>query len=66
MTDAERLRELEIKFAFLEKQAEAQDRALYEQDRRIGALEKAIRALGERVRQGPDGDAPANEKPPHY
>lgn len=70
MDDARRIEELEIKFAFLEKQAETQDRALYEQEKRVANLEKAVRLLHERLRaaqeSGGNDEAPANEKPPHY
>jgi len=63
--------ELEIKLAFLEKHVHEQDRAVYEQQKRIDLLERAVRALSERVKNlsaggGEEDEMPADEKPPHY
>ena len=60
---------LEVKLAFLERHLEQVDQALYEQERRMQKLERALRLLHERMQaatQSDDGPLPQNEKPPHY
>lgn len=70
MSDS-RLRELEIKAAFLEKHVEEQDRAMLEMSNRIDALERHLRRLNDAMKsvdaRGASGEgAPADERPPHY
>jgi uncharacterized coiled-coil protein SlyX len=66
MSDAEHIRELEMKIAFLEKHVGEQDRAMLEMNDRLEALEKRLLGLRERLERGPDGPMPADERPPHY
>lgn len=66
MSDADRIRELEVKIAFLEKHVVEQDRAMLEMSDRLAALEKRLLGLHERLERGPDGPMPADERPPHY
>jgi uncharacterized coiled-coil protein SlyX len=62
----EAMRELEIKFAFLEKHVEAQDRAMLEHAERIAALETRLQRLHERIERGPEDQLPPEAPPPHY
>lgn len=66
MNDAERIRELEVKIAFLEKHIVEQDRAVLELSDRLAAIEKRLQGLRDRVERGPENPMPADEKPPHY
>lgn len=66
MSDADRIRKLEEKIAFLERHVVEQDRAMLEMSDRLAALEKHLLGLRERVERGPDNPMPADEKPPHY
>ena len=60
------VRELEIKFAFLEKHVETQDRAMLEFAERIAALETRLQRLQERFARGPEDPLPPEAPPPHY
>ena len=66
MNDADRIRELEVKIAFLEKHVVEQDRAMLELNDRLAAIEKRLQGLRDRVERGPENPMPADEKPPHY
>ena len=60
---------LEVKLAFLERHLEQVDQTLYEQERRMQKLERAVRLLHERMQataQADEDPLPPNEKPPHY
>ena len=64
---AERLDNLEVRYAFLEKHVAAQDRAMLEMADRLDRLEGRLRQLRERVEGGaPEDNQPADERPPHY
>lgn len=64
---ADRLGDLEVRYAFLEKHVAAQDRAMLEMAERLDRLEGRLRQLRERVEGGAqDGGLPADERPPHY
>ena len=64
---ADRLGDLEVRYAFLEKHVAAQDRAMLEMAERLDRLEGRLRQLRERVEGGgPEGGLPADERPPHY
>jgi SlyX protein len=64
----ERLTDLEIKWAFQDKALKELSSALYQQQRRIDALEKALKDVKDRVKafSGPPGEDVLDEKPPHY
>ena len=64
--DPERLRDLEIKFAFLEKHVETQDRAMFELAERVDVLEARLKLLREKVERRPEDRPPEDERPPHY
>ena len=64
--EAERLANLEVRYAFLERHVAEQDRAMLEMAGRLDRLEARLRQLGERVERGDDGPLPSNERPPHY
>ena len=64
--DGDRVHDLEIKYAFLERHVTAQDRAMLAMAERIDDLEAKLRALHERLAGGLEPDAPADERPPHY
>jgi len=66
MSDADRIRELEVKIAFLEKHVVEQDRAMLEVTDRLAAIEKRLLSLHDRFERGTDGPMPADERPPHY
>lgn len=66
MSDADRIRELEVKIAFLERHVVEQDRVMLELSDRLAALEKRLLGLRERIERGPENPMPADEKPPHY
>lgn len=64
---ADRLDNLEVRYAFLEKHVAAQDRAMLEMADRLDRLEGRLRQLRERVEGGaPEDQLPADERPPHY
>jgi uncharacterized coiled-coil protein SlyX len=66
MSDTDRIHELEVKIAFLEKHVVEQDRAMLEMSDRLAAIEKRLQSLRDRFERGPDNPMPADEKPPHY
>ncbi len=66
MADDERVRELEIKVAFLERHVEEQDRVMHGLAKDLDRLRGEVKRLSERMTSGPGEDAPANERPPHY
>jgi len=73
-TDADRIAELEIKIAFLEKHLEGQDRAMMELTRDLDRLRRTVDRLAETVKNAGDSGAPGtsgplspfDERPPHY
>ena len=66
-TDA-RLRELEIKFTFLDDFVSEQNKTLTELLRENDRLKRALRSLAEKIEtlDGTGNVPPANEKPPHW
>lgn len=66
-TDA-RLRELEIKFTFLDDFVSEQNKTLTELLRENDCLKRALRSLAEKIEtlDGNGNVPPANEKPPHW
>ena len=66
MNDAERIHELEMKIAFLEKHIGEQDRVVLGLTEKIALLETRMLSLRERLERGPEGSMPPDEKPPHY
>jgi uncharacterized coiled-coil protein SlyX len=66
MSDTDRIHELEVKIAFLEKHVVEQDRAMLEMSDRLAAIEKRLQSLRDRFERGPENPMPADEKPPHY
>lgn len=66
-TDA-RLRELEIKFTFLDDFVSEQNKTLTELLRENDRLKRALRSLAEKIEMldGNGNVPPANEKPPHW
>ncbi len=63
---ADRLGNLEVRYAFLEKHVAEQDRAMLEMAERIDRLEARLGQLRDRVERGDEGSLPADERPPHY
>lgn len=64
--ESERLANMEVRYAFLERHVAEQDRAMLEMAGRIDRLEARLKQLGERVERGDEGGFPADERPPHY
>ncbi len=64
--ESERLANMEVRYAFLERHVAEQDRAMLEMAGRIDRLETRLKQLGERVEGGAEGGLPADERPPHY
>jgi len=58
---------LEIKFAQQEDLLDELNKTIYRQERRIDGLEAMVAKLADHVRTLRDaGQAPLNERPPHY
>ncbi len=67
MGDGETVRVLEERVAFLERHVELQDAEMLEQMRILRRLVERVEMLEGRVRDGVmGGDAPVDERPPHY
>ena len=66
MSDAERIQELEVKIAFLERHIGEQDRVVLGLSEKIATLETRLQSLRERLERGSEGPMPADERPPHY
>ena len=64
--EAERLANLEVRYAFLERHVAEQDRAMLEMAARIDRIEARLKQLGERVERGDESGLPTDERPPHY
>ena len=62
----ERLGNLEVRYAFLERHVAEQDRAMLEMAERIDRLEARLRQFLERDERGGAGELAADERPPHY
>lgn len=63
----ERLVDIEIKLSHQEDLVETLNRTVYEQGRHIDQLEALVMKLAEHVQTLRDaGQAPINERPPHY
>ena len=58
--EAERLANLEVRYAFLERHVAEQDRAMLEMAARIDRIEARLKQLGD------EGGLPTDERPPHY
>jgi SlyX protein len=62
--------ELQSKTAFLERLLDQMNQVLYEQQKQIDKLSKQVDHLQVRLKNSGEalemGDAPANERPPHY
>jgi len=67
MTQEDRFVSLEIKLAQQEDLLDELNKTIYRQDRRIDQLEAMVTKLADHVRTLRDaGQAPLNERPPHY
>lgn len=67
MTTEDRLVDIEIKLAQQEDLVDALNQTIYRQERRIDQLEAMVAKLADHVRHLRDaGQAPINERPPHY
>ena len=64
----EELKSLQERITFLEKHVTEQDAEMYQQAKRIDALQLTIKKLELKLSALEDGggDMPADEKPPHY
>ncbi len=65
MTSDERVVELEVKYAHLERTVSELNEVLYRQQRELDALKETLRRLQDKSEPGLV-DASAQEKPPHY
>ncbi len=67
MTQEDRFISLEIKLAQQEDLLDELNKTIYRQERRIDQLEAMVAKLADHVRTLRDaGQAPLNERPPHY
>ena len=67
MTQEDRFVDIEIKLAHQEDLVETLNQTVYQQSRRIDQLEAMVTKLAEHVRTlQENGQAPLNERPPHY
>lgn len=70
MSDLEAIEELQMKLSHLEKHIGEQDSEIYRLSKRVDQLVQAIQSqklqMEALARGGSAGDAPADEKPPHY
>ena len=68
MTDdnEQRIIELESKLAFLEAHCTELSDSMFAQQKQLDTLEKLLHELRELALAGSAGEAPGNEKPPHY
>ena len=67
MTQEDRFVDIEIKLAHQEDLVETLNQTVYQQSRRIDQLEAMVTKLAEHVRTLQEsGQAPLNERPPHY
>jgi SlyX protein len=67
MSDENRFIDIELKLTDQENLVDTLNRTVYEQGRRIEYLEALVGKLAEHVRTLRDaGQAPLNERPPHY
>ncbi|MEO6245180.1 MAG: SlyX family protein [Opitutaceae bacterium] len=66
----ERLQRLEEKIAYLERHVTEQDKAMLELADDLAAVRRELKAWRERATsgssEGTGGDAPHDERPPHY
>lgn len=65
-TEADALRLLEEKTAYLERHIEAQDRELLRLWNTIDKLNQDLKKLQARIEEGNNSEAPPNDRPPHY
>jgi SlyX protein len=66
MNDAKRIDDLEMRVAHQEKTIGELNDVITAQWRKMEAIEFQLRRLGEEMQTMEQGDAPANQKPPHY
>jgi SlyX protein len=67
MTADERMNELEIRIAHQDKSITDLNEMITAQWKKIEALERQLRRLGEELEAMDSGEGPAaNQKPPHY
>lgn len=69
MTTEERLIDIEIKLARQEDMADALNRTIYHQQKKLDELETLCAAFARQIRewrQSATEGSPAHEKPPHY
>jgi SlyX protein len=64
--DEKRFSELEIRFAHQEKTIAELSDVITAQWKKIDALERQLRRLGEEVQAMDGTESPAQQKPPHY
>lgn len=65
MTSEERLIDLEVKYAHLERTVAELNDVLYRQQKEVDALQETVRRLQDKSEPGLV-DAATQEKPPHY
>ncbi|WP_020655455.1 SlyX family protein [Massilia niastensis] len=67
MNHEDRFVDIEIKLAHQEDLVETLNQTIYQQGRRIDQLEAMVAKLADHVRNLQEaGQAPLNERPPHY
>ena len=67
--DQDKLTELEIKLAFQDKNVKELNAVIYEQQKRMDALEKTVKLMKDRMKalvEAESGQGIPDEKPPHY
>jgi SlyX protein len=66
--DAERMTELEVKFAFAEDMLDALNATVYRQQQQIERLQREVRELREQIAASTPGEFRSlrDEIPPHY
>jgi uncharacterized coiled-coil protein SlyX len=62
----EHVKDLQVKFTFLEQHVGAQDRVILHLTERIEALERQLQSVLERVANETGATAVTDEPPPHY
>lgn len=68
MTPEERMMDLEVRLARQEDLVDTLNQTVYRQQTKLDELETLVSALAGRIKEvaAAIGDAPLNERPPHY